>query len=56
MTSGIEAVQAKLSAMEVIGVTALANITNSAVNAGKRIASAITIDPVRDGLTSMKLR
>ena len=49
VTSGIEAVQAKLSAMEVIGVTALANITNSAVNAGKRIASAITIDPVRDG-------
>jgi tape measure domain-containing protein len=49
VASGIEAVQAKLSAMEVIGVTALANITNSAVNAGKRIASAITIDPVRDG-------
>lgn len=49
VTSGIETVQAKLSAMEVIGVTALANITNSAVNAGKRIASAITIDPVRDG-------
>ena len=49
VTSGIEAVQAKFSAMEVIGVTALANITNSAVNAGKRIASAITIDPVRDG-------
>ena len=49
VTSGIEAVQAKLSAMEVIGVTALANITNSVVNAGKRIASAITIDPVRDG-------
>lgn len=49
VASGIEAVQAKFSAMEVIGVTALANITNSAVNAGKRIASAITIDPVRDG-------
>ena len=49
VASGIEAVQAKLSAMEVIGVTALANITNSVVNAGKRIASAITIDPVRDG-------
>jgi tape measure domain-containing protein len=49
VASGIEAVQAKLSAMEVIGVTALANITNSAVNAGKRIASAITINPVRDG-------
>ena len=49
VASGIETIQAKFSALEVIGVTALANITNSAVNAGKRIASAITIDPVRDG-------
>ncbi|WP_294837468.1 tape measure protein [uncultured Eubacterium sp.] len=49
VASGIETIQAKFSALEVIGVTALANITNSAVNAGKRIASVITIDPVRDG-------
>ena len=49
VASGIETIQAKFSALEVIGVTALANITNSAVNAGRRIASAITIDPVRDG-------
>ncbi len=49
VASGIETIQAKFSALEVIGVTALANITNSAVNAGKKIASAITIDPVRDG-------
>ena len=46
---GIESVQAKFSAIQVIGVTALANITNSAVNAGKRIASALTIDPVKTG-------
>lgn len=46
---GIESVQAKFSALQVIGVTALANITNSAVNAGKRIASALTIDPVKTG-------
>ena len=49
VSSGLEAVQAKFSAMEVIGVTALANITNSVVNAGKRIAEAITVDPIRDG-------
>lgn len=45
----VDAVQAKFSAMQVIGVTALANITNSAVNAGKRIVSALTIDPVKTG-------
>ena len=47
----VETVHAKFSALEVMGVTALANITNSAVNAGKRIASALTIDPIRTGLS-----
>ena len=45
----VESVSAKFSALQVIGVTALANITNSAVNAGKRIVSALTIDPVMSG-------
>ena len=47
--SAVETVHAKFSALEVMGVTALANITNSAVNAGKRIVSALTIDPVKSG-------
>ena len=47
--SGVESVSAKFSAMQVIGITALSNITNSAVNAGKRIVSALTIDPIRTG-------
>ena len=47
--NGVETVRAKFSALEVIGVTALANITNSAINAGKRIISALTIDPVTTG-------
>ena len=49
MSNGIETVRAKFSALQVMGVTALANITNSAVNAGRRIVSALTIDPVKDG-------
>ena len=48
--NGVEAVRSKFSALEVMGVTALANITNSAVNAGKRIVAALTIDPVKTGL------
>ena len=47
--SGVESVSAKFSALQVIGVTALANITNSAINAGKQIVSALTIDPVMSG-------
>lgn len=49
LTSAVETVQRGFSALEVIGVTALANITNSAVNAGKRIASALTIEPIKTG-------
>ena len=51
MTGAIDTVGSRFSALEVIGVTALANITNSAVNAGKRIASALTIAPVKTGLS-----
>lgn len=49
LSTGVESVTAKFSALQVMGVTALANITNSAVNAGKRIVSALTIDPVKTG-------
>lgn len=47
--SAVETVQAKFSKLEVMSVTALANITNSAVNAGKRIVDALTLEPVMSG-------
>ena len=49
LSSGLTTVQNKFSALEVMGVTALANITNSAVNAGKRMISALTLDPITTG-------
>ena len=49
LSNSVGAVAAKFSALQVMGVTALANITNSAVNAGKRIVSALTIDPIKTG-------
>ena len=53
--SAVDTVQAKFSAMQVVGVTALANITNSAVNAGKRMVAALTIDPVKDGFQEYEM-
>ena len=47
--SAVETVSAKFSALQVMGVTALANITNSAINAGKRMIKALTLDPVMSG-------
>ena len=41
LAKGIETVQARFSALQVIGVTALSNLTNSAINAGKRIVSSL---------------
>ena len=49
LAAGVQAVQARFSALDVIGVTALANITNSAVNAGKQIVHSLTVAPVTDG-------
>ena len=49
ISRGIETIRVRFSALQVASVTALANITNSAINAGKRIASALTIDPVFTG-------
>ena len=49
LSKSVETVSSRFSALEIAGVTALANITNSAVNAGKRIVSALTIDPVTTG-------
>ena len=49
LSSAVDTVQARFSGLQVVAVTALANITNSAVNAGKQIVSALTIDPVMTG-------
>ena len=56
ISSGVDVVQAKFSALEVIGVTALANITNSAVNAGKRMLNALTIEPISTGFSEYELK
>lgn len=45
-----EQVGIKFNALQVMATTALMNITNTAVNAGKRIVSAFTIDPIKTGL------
>ena len=51
----VETVSAKFSTLQVMGVTALANITNSAVNAGKRMLAALTVDPVKDGFNEYEM-
>lgn len=47
--SAVDSVKAKFSAMDVVAVTALANITNQAVNAGKRLISSLSVDQISAG-------
>lgn len=54
--AAVETVQSKFSALEVMAITALANITNSAINAGKKIVSALTIDPIKTGFDEYELK
>ena len=49
VSNAVDSVKIKFDALQVAGVTALANITNAALNTGKRMASAFTIDPIVQG-------
>ena len=49
LSNGVESVRLKFSALEVMAVTALQNITNSAVNAGKKLVSDLALDPIISG-------
>lgn len=56
MTAGIEQVSGKFLALATIGITALANITNKAIDAGIQIAKSLTIDPVKAGFAEYELK
>lgn len=56
MGSAVDTVKAKFSALEVMAVTALANITNSVVNTAKRIVSEFTIQPITTGFNEYELK
>lgn len=49
LTNAVETVRVRFSALEVMAITALQNITNSALAAGKNLVSAFTVDPIKSG-------
>jgi tape measure domain-containing protein len=48
--SGVESIASKFSALSVIGITALVNIGNQAINTGMQMVNALTVDPIKTGL------
>lgn len=49
LASDVASISDRFSTMGIIGMTALQNITNSAITTGKTLMSALTIDPVKSG-------
>lgn len=56
ITNGIEGIKRSFSAMDIAFATAVARMTNDAITAGKKIASALTIDPVKTGLSEYETK
>lgn len=51
LANSVQKVSFQFSSFQVIAGTALANITNNAVNTGRKVLSALTINPVKDGMS-----
>ncbi|UVK62848.1 tape measure protein [Arthrobacter phage Uzumaki] len=56
VTNGFNGLTTKISAASVVGITALANLANSAVNAGKQMVDSLTVAPIRDGFDEYELK
>lgn len=56
MGRAVEAVQVKFSAMDTVAMSVLNRLTNAAINAGKRITSALAFDGMSDGWNEYKLK
>lgn len=56
MSSAIDGISAKFVALSTIGITALANLTNKAVDAGLRIAKSLSLDQVTAGFNEYELK
>ena len=49
LSDGVETVQARFSALQIVAMTAISRITNSVMTLGKKLVSAVTVDPIKDG-------
>ena len=56
MQKGIETVNARFSALQVVGMTALSNITSAAMRAGSSLVSSFTIEPITSGFKEYELQ
>lgn len=56
LSMGVQSIADKFTSLSVIGVTALANIANKAIDTGLQMAKSLTIDPIKAGLDEYELK
>ena len=53
---GVDLISSRFTNLGIVGVTALQNITNAAINAGTQMVKALTIDPVLTGFNEYETK
>lgn len=56
LTKSLDIIANRFSTMGIIGMTTIQNLTNSAINAGKRIVKALTTDPMKTGFAEYETK
>lgn len=56
LASSVDAISSKFTLMGRMSIAWMDNIAHAAVNAGKRIVNALTVDPVRSGFNEYELK
>lgn len=56
MEKSVNTISKRFTNLGIVGVTALQNITNKAVNAGEKLVKSITIDPIKSGFNEYELK
>lgn len=56
LIGAVESISNRFSTMGIIGMTALQNITNKAINAGQRMTKALSMEPMMDGFREYELK
>lgn len=56
LNDSVDKIKDRFSNLGIIGVTALQNITNSAINLGKQMIKSLTITPIQSGFNEYELK
>lgn len=56
ISDGVSNISSRFTALGIVGVTALANIANQAINTGISMGKSLTVDPIMEGFSEYELK